>query len=73
MKAEVTPHYAEESYFLEDPFLTMQQHKDVVKIRNQIMKVRTGTIQGDEAKLWDALEAVFRQSTPGNLKFTYAL
>lgn len=51
----------------------MQQHKDVVKIRNQIMKVRTGTIQGDEAKLWDALEAVFRQSTPGNLKFTYAL
>eukprot|EP00727_Mastigamoeba_balamuthi_P002486 m51a1_g12234 hypothetical protein (650) ;mRNA; r:84497-86795 len=66
IKPELTAHYPAEAYFLEDPYLKVDDIKKVILLRNKILRVREGVMEGDETELWNELEEVFvrTQGTP---------
>eukprot|EP01105_Mastigella_eilhardi_P017097 TRINITY_DN392_c0_g1_i1.p2 TRINITY_DN392_c0_g1~~TRINITY_DN392_c0_g1_i1.p2 ORF type:complete len:674 (-),score=240.82 TRINITY_DN392_c0_g1_i1:722-2743(-) len=59
IRPEIGPFFPSETYFLEDPGLTVEMKKQITTLRGKIARVHAGILKEDDAKLWDELEQIF--------------
>eukprot|EP01105_Mastigella_eilhardi_P017101 TRINITY_DN392_c0_g3_i1.p1 TRINITY_DN392_c0_g3~~TRINITY_DN392_c0_g3_i1.p1 ORF type:complete len:674 (-),score=231.80 TRINITY_DN392_c0_g3_i1:76-2097(-) len=65
LKPDLTPYYPAEAYFIEDPGVTIEDKKQIIRLRGLIARAGVGIVNEDnhdQAALWNALEAIFKKS-----------